>query len=73
MKDKSTGDVVTACAIIDELGSKFLQDTFHRSAGAVSLWKTNGIPTLIDMYLRQKYPDLRAFGGRGVDGISRGE
>lgn len=70
-RDISTGHAELAQKIIDEVGSDFLQKTFNRSAGAVSLWKKNGMPRLVEMYMQRTYPALRAFGGQGELGISR--
>ena len=73
MKDKSTGDPATACQVIDEVGSAFLQNLFQRTPAAISFWKKKGLPQTIDMYLRNKYSNLKAFGGPGEPGISKNQ
>ena len=70
-RDLSTGDSALARAVINEVGADFLRKTFNRSAGAISLWKRNGMPEIVQMYLLSKYPNLKAFGGTGEMGISR--
>lgn len=69
--DCSSGNTKLAKAVIDEVGTEFLRKTFHRSPAAISLWKKNGMPKLVEMFLMNKYPALRAFGGEGELGISK--
>lgn len=58
-------------AVIDEVGVGFLMATFCRSQGAISQWRSKGIPSSIMQALRFGFPSLRAFGGAGVKKISK--
>lgn len=67
-----TGDTELATRVIGELGFQFLIKNSHRSKGAISTWKKTGMPRHYEMYLRSAFPQLRAFGGVGVPGLSLG-
>lgn len=69
--DRLTGNSALACQLVDELGVPFLKSTFSCTNACVSRWKKYGMTELKERFLRQSYPNLKAFGGPGIPGISR--
>ena len=63
MKMKSTGlSAAIAIAVIEELkGSTKTAELFSITPQAVSQWKRNGLPPLVERCLRKEFPDLKAW------------
>lgn len=64
-------DPALSKAVIMEMGVETLMKAFRRSHGAISQWKSQGMPSSIMQGIRLGFPALQAFGGPGIPGVSK--